>query len=50
VLALPHAESCNRWRRAAQLLLDQADVATVSRQVYLARFYDAQLDIVAMKP
>jgi hypothetical protein len=31
VLALPHAESCNRWRRAAQLLLEQADVAAVSR-------------------
>jgi hypothetical protein len=49
VLALPHAESCNRWRRAAQLLLDQADVATVSRQVYLALFYDARLDIGAME-
>jgi hypothetical protein len=33
---------------AAQLLLDQADVAAVSRQVHLALFYDAQLDIRAM--
>jgi hypothetical protein len=38
----------NGWRHAAQLLLDQADVAAVSRQVHLALFYDAQLDIRAM--
>jgi hypothetical protein len=37
------AEHCNRWRHAAQLLLDQAEVAAVSRQVYLALFYEAQL-------
>ena len=51
ILALPHerAEYCNRWRHAAKLLLDEADVADVSRQVYLALFYDAQLDIGAMK-
>ena len=51
ILALPHerAEYCNRWRHAAKLLLDQADVAEVSRQIYLALFYDAQLDIGAMK-
>jgi hypothetical protein len=38
VLALPteRAEHCNRWRHAARLLLDQADVAEVSRQVHLA--------------
>jgi hypothetical protein len=30
------------------LLLDQADVAAVSRQVHLALFYDARLDIGAM--
>jgi hypothetical protein len=50
ILALPHerAEYCNRWRHAAKLLLDEADVADVSRQVYLALFYDAQLDIGAM--
>jgi hypothetical protein len=31
ILALPHerAEYCNRWRHAAKLLLDQADVAEV---------------------
>ena len=51
VLALPQeqTEHCNRWRHAAQLLLDQADVAAVSHQVHLALFYDAQLDIGAMK-
>jgi hypothetical protein len=50
ILALPQeqAEFCQRWRHAAQLLLDQADVAAVSRQVYLALFYDAQLDLKAM--
>jgi hypothetical protein len=51
MLALPveHAEGCARWRHAAQLLLDQAEVAAVSRQVHLALFYDAQLDIGAMR-
>jgi hypothetical protein len=52
VLALPpdRAEHCNRWQHAARLLLAQADVADVSRQVlHLALFYDAQLDIGAMK-
>jgi hypothetical protein len=31
MLALPpeHAESCNRWRRAATLIIEQADVAAV---------------------
>jgi hypothetical protein len=48
VLELPHAESCNRWRRAAELLLEQADVTAVSRQVHLALFYDANLDLGAM--
>jgi hypothetical protein len=50
ILALPQeqAEFCQRWRHAAQLLLDQADVAAVSHQVHLALFYDANLDIKAM--
>ena len=48
VPALPHAESCNRWRRAAQLLLDQADVAAVSKQAKLALVYDSRLGIGAM--
>jgi hypothetical protein len=50
MLALPpeQAEQCNRWRHAARLLLAQADVAEVSRQFYLALFYDANLDLAAM--
>jgi hypothetical protein len=50
ILALPdeQAEYCARWRRAAQLLLEQAPVAAVSHQVHLALFYDAQLDIGSM--
>jgi hypothetical protein len=50
MLALPqdHAEFGARWRRAAELILNQADVAAVSRQVHLALFYDAPLDIGAM--
>ena len=44
VLELPQrqVEGCQRWRQAAQLLLDQAGVAEVSKQVKLALFYDAQ--------
>ena len=44
VLELPQSqvEGCQRWRQAAQLLLDQAGVAEVSKQVKLALFYDAQ--------
>jgi len=34
--------------RQVGLLPDKADVAAVSRQVHLALFYDAQLDIGAM--
>jgi hypothetical protein len=48
MLELPRAESCNRWRHAARLLLAQADVAAISRQFHLALFYDTQLDIGAM--
>jgi hypothetical protein len=50
ILAMPQerVEGCNPWRHAAQLLLDQADVAAVSRQVYLALFLDARLDLKAM--
>jgi hypothetical protein len=47
MLALPHehAEFCARWRHAAKLILEQADVVAVSRQVRLVLFYDVQLDI-----
>jgi hypothetical protein len=50
LLSMPqeHAEGCQRWRHAARLLLEQADVAAVSRQIHLALFFDANLDIGAM--
>ena len=49
MIAMPAAhDGCARWLHAAKLILGQADVAAVSRQVYLALFYDAQLDIGAM--
>jgi hypothetical protein len=35
--------------RAAQLLLDGADSAEISRQIELALFYDRKLDLKASK-
>jgi hypothetical protein len=40
-------ERCARWQRAAQLLLGEADVDPLSKQVELALFYDAKLDVAA---
>jgi len=37
-------------KRAAKLLLAEADVGTLSRQIELALFFDAKLDAVAMQP
>ncbi len=34
-----------QWQRAAELLLAGADVAALSKQVELALFYDAKLDL-----
>ena len=49
VLGLAHSRSEHLyWQRAHQLLLDQADVVTLRRQVELALFCDAQLDLEAM--
>jgi len=49
VLGLAHSRSEHLyWKRAHQLLLDQADVVTLRRQVELALFCDAQLDLEAM--
>jgi hypothetical protein len=49
VLSLAHSRSEHRyWQRAHQLLLDQADVVTLRRQVELALFCDAQLDLRPM--
>jgi hypothetical protein len=38
-----------QWQRAAELLLAEADVAAFSKQVELALFYDAKLDVVRMQ-
>jgi hypothetical protein len=48
--AMPHerVQGCQHWRHAAQLLLEQADVAAVSRQVYLALSLDNRLDFGAL--
>ena len=49
VLGLAHSRSGHLyWQRAHQLLLDQADVVTLRRQVELALFCDAQLDLETM--
>jgi len=46
MLALPkRRETSAQWQRAAELLLGQADVAAFSKQVELALFYDAKLDV-----
>jgi hypothetical protein len=38
-----------QWQRACELLLAKADVAAFSKQVELALFYDAKLDVVRMQ-
>ena len=49
MLALPKdRERRTQWQHAAELLLAQAGVAEFSRQVELALFYDAKLDLTAM--
>ena len=46
MLALPEARQLRaQWQRAAELLLAEAAVADFSRQVELAQFYDAKLDL-----
>jgi hypothetical protein len=46
MLALPKRRETNaRWQSAAELLLAQADVADFSKQIELALFYDARLDV-----
>jgi hypothetical protein len=37
-----------QWQRTAELLLAEADVGAFSKQVELALFYDAKLDVAAM--
>jgi hypothetical protein len=50
MFALPdgHVDSRASWTRTAALLLEQADVAAVSRQAHLALFCEARLDLKAM--
>jgi hypothetical protein len=38
-------ERSAHWQRAAQLLLEHADVAVLSRQVEFALFYDSKIDV-----
>jgi hypothetical protein len=46
MLALPEARQLRaQWQRAAELLLGGADVTIISKQVELALFYDAKLDL-----
>jgi hypothetical protein len=37
-----------QWQCAAELLLAEANVTALSKQVELALFYDAKLDVAAM--
>ena len=49
MLALPEdREFKHHWQHTAKMILDQADVAEVSRRVELALFYDGKLDLVAL--
>jgi hypothetical protein len=38
-------ERSAQWQRVAQLLLEHADVAALSRQVELALVYDGKIDV-----
>jgi hypothetical protein len=40
-----HRETKAQWQRAAELLLGLGDVADLSKQIDLALFYDAKLDV-----
>jgi hypothetical protein len=42
-------ELLTQWQRACELLLAEADVVTFSAAVELALFYDAKLDVAAMR-
>jgi hypothetical protein len=46
MLALPKdREHRSQWQRAAELLLDGADVAAFSKALELALFMDAKVDV-----
>jgi hypothetical protein len=42
-------ELLTQWQRACELLLAEADVVAFSAAVELALFYDAKLDVAAMR-
>jgi hypothetical protein len=42
-------EHRSQWQRAAELLLAEAAVADFSRQIELALFYDAKLDLTNIR-
>jgi hypothetical protein len=42
----PDREMRQQWQRACELLLGEADVGALSKQIELALFYDAKLDLV----
>jgi hypothetical protein len=44
----PHRECRQYWQRACELILAQADIMEVSRQLELVLFRDATLDLVAL--
>jgi hypothetical protein len=49
MLALSKGREANaRWQHAVELLMAQADVDIFGRQVELALFYDAKLDLGAL--
>ena len=41
-------ERSARWQRAAELLLAEADIGVLTKQVELALFFEAKLDPTAM--
>jgi hypothetical protein len=49
MIGLPkQRELRTRWQRVAGLILEEADVAAVSRQLELALFMHAKLDVAKM--
>jgi hypothetical protein len=50
MLALPDARHLRaQWQWARELLLEEANVAVLSKQVELALFFDAKIHLVATK-
>src|SRR6266516_2849300 len=50
MLALPKTRKTRQhWQRACRLLLEQADVDALTRQIHLVLFFDGKLDLAAME-